>query len=119
MLTIGPVADDAAKAVAEARKNGIDAAHYDMIFLKPLDDELLEEVAQLDCPIITVEDGTRDGGLGSAVEDWLADHGYQRTVHRLGIPDRFIPQGTPAQLQAICGFTSDDILKSINELSKK
>ena len=119
VLTIGPVADDAAKAVAEARKNGIDAAHYDMIFLKPLDDELLEEVAQLDCPIITVEDGTRDGGLGSAVEDWLADHGYQRTVHRLGIPDRFIPQGTPAQLQAICGFTRDDILKSINELSKK
>lgn len=119
VLTIGPVADDAAKAVAEARKSGIDAAHYDMIFLKPLDDELLEEVAQLGCPIITVEDGTRDGGLGSAVEDWLADHGYQRTVHRLGIPDRFIPQGTPAQLQAICGFTSDDILKSINELSRK
>lgn len=119
VLTIGPIAGEAAMAVAEARRTGIDAAHYDMIFLKPLDDELLDEVAALDCPIVTVEDGTRDGGLGSAVEDWLADHGYERTVCRLGIPDRFIPQGSPEQLRHLCGYDSEGILQAINKVSKK
>ncbi len=119
VLTIGPVADEAAKAVAEARKAGIDAAHYDMIFLKPIDEKILTEVAKLDCPIVTVEDGTRDGGLGCAVEDWLTDHGYKRSVCRLGIPDCFIPQGTPAQLQHLCGFDSEGILHAIQSTINK
>jgi len=119
VLTIGPVADDAAEAVAKAREAGIDAAHYDMIFLKPLDEELLKEVAEKNCPIITVEDGVRNGGMGSAVEDWLQDNGYQRTVVRMGIPDKFVPQGSPAQLQQMCGFDSESIFKAINEISKK
>ena len=119
VLTIGPVADDAAEAVAKAHEAGIDAAHYDMIFLKPLDEDLLREVAEKNCPIITVEDGVRNGGMGSAVEDWLQDNGYQRTVVRMGIPDSFVPQGTPAQQKQLCGFDSESIFKAINEISKK
>lgn len=118
VLTIGPVADDAAEAVAKAREAGIDAAQYDMIFLKPLDEDLLREVAEKNCPIITVEDGVRSGGMGSAVEEWLQDNGYRRTVRRMGIPDSFVPQGTPAQLQHMCGFDSDAIFAAIKDISK-
>lgn len=118
VLTIGPVADDAAAAVAKAREAGIDAAHYDMIFLKPIDEDLLREVAEKNCPIITIEDGVRNGGMGSAVEDWLQDNGYQCTVVRMGIPDNFVPQGTPAQLQQMCGFDSDAIFAAIKDISK-
>lgn len=113
VLTIGPVAADAAKAVAAARQKGISAAHYDMIFAKPLDESIVDEVAALGCPVITVEDGIADGGMGSAVADMLAQKGMSRTVIRLGIPDKFIQQGTPAQLKAICGFDADSILVAI------
>lgn len=109
VLTIGPVASEAAKAVEKARAQGISAAHYDMIFAKPLDEDIVREVAALGCPVITVEDGTTDGGMGSAVADMLAAEGHSAPVRRLGIPDRFIPQGTPAQLRAMCGFDSDSI----------
>lgn len=119
ILTIGPVAAHAAEAVAKAKEAGISAAHYDMIFLKPIDEDILREVAALDCPVITVEDGTRNGGLGSAVEDWLADNGIVRQVIRLGIPDEFIPQGTPAQLQHICGFDAEAIFDTIKQAAKK
>ncbi len=115
VLTIGPVAGEAADAVARARAEGIDAAHYDMIFAKPLDEDILAEVAALGCPVITVEDGTVDGGMGSAVADWLAANGTPRKVTRMGIPDRFIPQGTPAQLHTICGYDTDGILEAIHK----
>ena len=113
VLTIGPVADDAAQAVAEARKRGVNAALYDMIYLKPIDEEILGEVARKNCPVITVEDGTVNGGLGGAVAEWLASKGYTRSVTRLGIPDRFIPQGTPAQQHQMSGFDADSILEAI------
>ncbi len=113
VLTIGPVADDAAQAVAEARKRGVNAALYDMIYLKPIDEEILGEVARKNCPVITVEDGTVNGGLGGAVAEWLASNGYTRSVTRLGIPDRFIPQATPAQQHQMCGFDADSILGAI------
>ena len=115
LLTIGPVgAGDAADAVARARAEGIDVAHYDMIFLRPLDEKLLEEVAALDCPVVTVEDAIVDGGLGSAVLEWMSAHGFNRRITRLGLPtDRFVAQGTPAQLRAICGIHSDSIYKAL------
>lgn len=119
ILTIGPVAREAAQAIERAKADGISAAHYDMIFLKPFDTELLREVAEKNVPIITVEDGTLEGGMGSAVADWLADNGYSRRVMRLGIPDRFIPQGTPAQLHAMCGIDSDAILDAIKKSVQK
>lgn len=86
-----------------------------MIFLKPIDEHILEEVAAMGVPVLTVEDGTIEGGLGSAVADWFADHGYSVAMKRLGIPDKFITQGTPSELKAICGFDSDGIYRKIEE----
>lgn len=119
VLTIGPLASEAADAVAKARAQGIDAAHYDMIFLKPMDFDILKEVASLGCPVITVEDGTVYGGMGSAVAEWFAEQGLNTPVIRLGLPDRFIPQGTPAQLHQLCGIDSEGILSSIVNAAKK
>ena len=119
VLTIGPVAAAAAEAVTKAREKGVAAAHYDMIFVKPLPVDILAEVAAKNCPVITVEDGTVDGGMGSAVADWFAANGTPRTVVRLGMPDRFIPQGTPAQLQAICGYDTKGILEAILKTAGK
>lgn len=113
VITIGPIAHAAASAVERAKTDGISAAHYDLIFLKPLDEDLLREVAEKNIPIVTVEDGTIEGGMGSAVADWLADNDYQRPVRRLGLPDRFVPQGTPAQLHKLAGIDEDSIYEAI------
>ena len=119
VLTLGPIAYDAAKAVEMAREKGVSAAHYDMIFLKPIDEERLREVAEKNCPIVTVEDASINGGLGSAVIEWLNDNGFARKVVRLGIPDKFIAQGTPAELRKLCGFDADSIAETIINLANK
>ena len=119
VLTIGPVAADAADAIALAKEKGISAAHYDMIFLKPIDEDILREVAGRNCPIITVEDGTVNGGLGGAVAEWMSAHGATQPVVRLGIPDRFIPQGTPGEQHRMCGFDSGAILDAIEKATHK
>ena len=113
VITIGPIARQAAAAVTRAKAEGVSAAHYDLIFLKPLDSDLLREVAEKNVPIVTVEDGTVEGGMGSAVADWLADNGYQRPVRRLGLPDKFVPQGTPAQLHKLAGIDEESIYDAI------
>ena len=110
VLTIGPIGNVAAEAIAES---GLDVAHYDMRFLKPLDEKILEEVAQRFSRIITVEDGTIEGGLGSAVLEWMADHGYKPDVVRLGLPDNFVEHGTPQQLYEKLGIDKDGIIKVI------
>ena len=110
VLTIGPIGNIAAEAIAES---GLDVAHYDMRFLKPLDEKILEEVAQRYSRIITVEDGTVEGGLGSAVLEWMADHGYKPDVVRLGLPDNFVEHGTPQQLYEKLGIDKDGIIKVI------
>ena len=115
VLTLGPIASEAAKAVAQARSQGIGAAHYDMVFCKPLDERIMQEVAGKKCDIVTVEDASIKGGLGSAVIEWLADHGLSRRVRRIGVPDKFVPHGTPAQLYELCGMDSDAILRAITE----
>ncbi len=109
ILTLGPVADDALEVARRLEKSGVEAAVYDMIYLKPIDEEILSEVAAKGCPVITVEDGTIDGGLGGAVAEWLSEHSPGTKLRRLGIPDKFIPQGTPAQLKALAGFDTDSI----------
>lgn len=119
VLTLGPVAADATEAVAAARAKGIDAAHYDMIFAKPIDEDILREVAAKKCPVITVEDGTVNGGMGSAVAEWFTANGYGVPITRLGIPDRYITQGTPAQLHRLCGFDTEGILAAIENSIKK
>ena len=88
-------------------------AHYDMVFLKPIDHDILEEVAKSDTPIITVEDASVKGGLGSAVTEWLAERGIKRDVHRIGVPDKFVPHGSIAELMHLCGMDSEAIYAAI------
>lgn len=118
VLSIGPAADDVARAIARARDKGVNVAHYDMIYLKPVDEEILAEAAALGCPIITVEDGIVSGGLGGVVAEWLADRGLSRTLVRLGVHDCFVPQGTPAQLKKLCGYDEDAIFEAIMNVKK-
>lgn len=115
VLTIGPIAQEAQKAVNLAAAEGISAAHYDMIFLKPVDDGILREVAESGRPIITVEDGCINGGLGSAVLEWLAARGYDLPVIRLGVPDLFVPHGDVASLRHICGYDAAGIAGAITK----
>ena len=109
VLSIGAIGNEALQA-AEAT----DAAMYDMRFLKPLDEHLLHEIGQRFQRIVTVENGVRNGGLGSAVMEWLGDHGYQTHVTRLGLPvDHFVEHGTVAELQHLVGLDVDSIKKAI------
>ena len=116
VLTIGPIGNTARKAI---EMSGSDAAHYDMRFLKPLDENLLHEVGRKHKRVITVEDGVRNGGFGSAVTEWMNDHGYRPTVMRLGIPDtEFMEHGTVAELYKICGIDAESIKAAILRLVK-
>lgn len=114
LLSTGTIAYETEQARMEAEKAGVSAAHYHFTFVKPLDTALLEKAAALHVPVITVEDGSVAGGFGSLVASWFAEHHPQVQVTRLGIPDKFIPQGTVAQLKAICGIDTKGILGSIN-----
>ena len=114
VLTIGPTGNDAAKAIAEVEEEGnLQVAHFDMRFLKPLDEEILKEVAQRFKRIVTIEDGARIGGLGSAILEWMSDHGYHPQITRMGIPDHFVEHGTVAQLREIVHLDIDSIKKAI------
>ena len=113
VLSIGTIGVNVEKAIAKAKMNGISVAHYDMRFLKPLDEDILHEVGKKFRKVITIEDGVRNGGLGSAVMEWFSDHDYNVQVKRLGLPDEFIEHGTVAELQHIVGIDVEGILKSI------
>ncbi len=116
VLSTGPIASEVTEAIKRAEKElDIRVAHYDMIFVKPLDVEIVSEIAEKGCPVITVEDGISEGGLGSAVTEMLSDLGSAQHIRRLGVPDRFISQGTPAQLHHLCGFDADGIFQAIKE----
>ena len=126
ILTVGPVADDALKAIKRAEsETGMSIALYDMRFIKPLDTSLLTEVLGKQCPVITIEDGTVNGGFGSAVLEWMSENLDKAGVKamppltRLGVPDRFIPQGTPDQLHKLCGFDEESIYNTILEIPSK
>lgn len=116
ILSIGPIASEASKAIAMAREKGISVAHYDMIFLKPIDTGILREVAESGMPIITLEDASVKGGLGSAVIEWLSDNGFHNTVRRIAIPDSFVPQGRVAELRALCHIDAAAVLDAIVQL---
>ncbi len=115
VLTLGPIGHEAAKAIAEVEKEhtGRHIAHYDMRFVKPLDEALLADIAKKHKRLLTVEDGSLKGGFGSAVLEWLADNGFCIPVKRLGLPDDFIEHGTVPQLRAIAGMDKDSIKKAI------
>ena len=114
VLTLGPIGNDAAQAIAEVEaETGMSIAHYDMRFLKPLDHEILEEVGKNFNRIITIEDGVRMGGMGSAVLEWMSDHDYQPHITRMGLPDEFVEHGTVAQLREIVHLDKDSIKESL------
>lgn len=113
VITIGPIGIEAAKAIDELDAN---VAHYDLRFLKPLDKEMLHEIGRKFKKVITIEDGVRNGGMGSAVMEWMNDHSYQPETHRLGLPDNFVEHGTVAQLQAIVGIDKESIKKVVSQM---
>lgn len=122
VITIGPIGYDVESAIRQIeseepnRKKHV--AHYDLRFLKPLDDHLLDEVGSRFKHVITVEDGVRNGGMGSAVLEWMSDHGYHPDVVRLGLPDCFVEHGTVAQLREKWGLDVPSIKKTIEESLK-
>lgn len=119
VITIGPIGNKAAAAIVRVEKTlGCSIAHYDLRFLKPLDEALLHEVGQKFTHILTVEDGVRNGGMGSAILEFMNDHGYYPRVTRLGLPDRFVQHGPVNDLYAICGIDEESILNTITQIIK-
>lgn len=127
VLSVGPVGNNVVKAVEMIENDaksvsggsGISVAHYDMRFVKPLDENLLKEVAAKFKHVITVEDGVREGGFGSAVIEWMEDNGQHLDIVRLGLPDHFVEHGTVAQLQSIVGIDAEGIRRAIEETLRK
>ena len=127
VLSVGPVGNNVVKAVemiendakSASGGSGISVAHYDMRFVKPLDENLLKEVAAKFKHVITVEDGVREGGFGSAVIEWMEDNGQHLDIVRLGLPDHFVEHGTVAQLQSIVGIDAEGIRRTIKETLRK
>jgi 1-deoxy-D-xylulose-5-phosphate synthase len=109
VLSIGPIGNDVEKAIA-----GTSVAHYDMRFLKPLDENILHEVGRKFKRIVTIEDGVRNGGLGSAVLEWMSDHGYSPRITRMGLPDHFVEHGTVQELRKIVGLDLESIKSAIS-----
>ena len=115
IVSIGPIGNNATKAIAQS---GLNVGHYDLRFLKPLDDALLHDICQHYDRLITLEDGAVQGGMGSAVLEWMNDHDYTQPVTRMGIPDEFIEHGTVDELQHICHIDVDSIVAAINQAYK-
>jgi len=116
ILSIGHVGNEVVKTCDELGKNGIAVGHFDMRFLKPLDEDLLHTVLQKYRKIVTVEDGTIVGGLGTAVLEFVSEHDYQAKVKRLGVPDRFVGQGSPEELYRECGYDAQGIMEAVKEM---
>ena len=106
VLTIGPIGNEVVNCQ-------LSIAHYDMRFLKPLDEKILHEVGRKFNRIVTIEDGVRNGGFGSAVLEWMSDHGYSPQITRLGLPDEFVEHGTVAELRKIVGLDRESILERL------
>lgn len=117
VITLGPVGNDAARALARAEQDtGLSVAHYDLRFLKPLDQDMLHEIGRNFKRIVTVEDGVLMGGMGSAVLEFMSDNGYAPKVKRLGIPDCFVQHGTVQELRKICGIDETGIYNAIIQM---
>lgn len=116
ILTIGHIGNYAVEACDQLAEQGIHAAHYDMRFVKPLDEELLHEIFESHKYVITVEDGCLMGGFGSAVVEFMGDHGYGSIVKRLGIPDAIVEHGEQSELHKECGFDTEGIVLASQQI---
>jgi 1-deoxy-D-xylulose-5-phosphate synthase len=119
ILTLGHPGNFAAAAIRELKKEGINPAHYDMRFAKPLDEKLLHEALRSYPKIITVEDGTIVGGFGSAVLEFMAEHHYRNDVKILGIPDRLVEHGTLKELHRECGYDATGIEDAVKAMMRE
>ncbi|MBE0654023.1 MAG: 1-deoxy-D-xylulose-5-phosphate synthase, partial [Bacteroidales bacterium] len=119
ILTIGYAGILAGEAIKELERENYSIAHYDMRFVKPLDEELLHRIFKVFKNVLTIEDGVLQGGFGSAVIEFMCDNAYTSTVQRLGIPDKFIDQGTQRELYRECGFDPDGIANHVKSMVKK
>ena len=119
ILSLGHVGNYAVDACEQLNTKGIDAAHYDMRFAKPLDSLLLHEIFGKFSHIITVEDGCVVGGIGTAIAEFMLDNGYSSSIKRLGIPDSYIEHGTQEELHAECKYDANAISKAAQEIIKK
>lgn len=119
ILTLGHPGNFAAAAIRDVKREGVEPAHYDMRFVKPLDEEMLHEVFSKYSKIITVEDGTVVGGFGSAILEFMNQYQYKADVRILGIPDRLVEHGTPKELHRECGYDTEGIKQTIYEMSEK
>lgn len=124
ILAIGPMALRAVEVAEQLKAEiGVSVAVYDMVFVKPLDDELLREVAEMGVPLITLEDGTKVGGMGSAVAEWMCANGFHPSITMLGAPDEFVTHGTVSQLHKLIGIDSrsiaDAVTKAIKDAANK
>jgi len=116
ILSLGPIGNEVQKAIDALEKDHLSVAHFDMRFLKPLDQLLLDKVFTHFNKVITVEDASVQGGLGSAVLEYMSDHGYQAQVKRLGIPDRFVDHGTQEELYRECGYDAEGIARTARSM---
>jgi 1-deoxy-D-xylulose-5-phosphate synthase len=116
IVSFGTVGNMAATALDELKKDGILGAHYDLRFVKPLDEEMLHEVFRKFKHVITIEDGTVVGGAGSAVIEFMADNHYNSEVIRMGMPDRIVEHGEPSELYAECGYDAAAIAKKAKSM---
>lgn len=119
VLSFGPIGVKASRAIEKAEQQAaseghpVQIAHYDMRFVKPIDTDILEHVGQHFSRVITLEDGVMEGGFGSAVLEYLADHHYTPEVVRMGLPDKFVEHGSVPELYKIVGLDEDSIVKTL------
>jgi 1-deoxy-D-xylulose-5-phosphate synthase len=118
ILSFGHPGNFVTEAMKELMTDGLQPAHYDMRFVKPLDTDMLHDVFQRYERVITVEDGALQGGFGSAVLEFMVDNDYRAEVKRLGIPDRLVEHGKPAELQKECGYDAVAIVNTVREMLK-
>ena len=116
VLSIGHIGNIAAKGIDALEAEGYSVAHYDMRFVKPIDEMLLHEVFAKFKHVVTIEDHAIMGGMGSAVLEFMGDHGYSAQVKRLGIPDRWIEHGSQKELYTECGYDDKALIAAVKEM---
>lgn len=117
IISLGPIGNLAADAIAELEKETTASiAHYDLRFLKPLDTQLLNEIGKSFDKIITIEDGALMGGMGTAILEYMEDNGWNPRIKRLGLPDQFVPHGSPNELYRLVGLDKDSIKQAVRQL---
>lgn len=119
LITLGPIGKIMEEAVEKAAEKGISVAHYDLRFLKPLDNNMLHSIGQKFNRIITVEDGVIAGGMGSAIMEFMAANGYSPVIKPMGIPDKFVEHGTVDELYKLCQMDKDSVYKAILDIQGK